>query len=146
MSVPLRRRISCSLDAAGIAWLISGVVFAVVIKGPGTISAWLIWGTFFFLSGWMLVGLPIIALGDKILRMSRLLVMIVAGTGGAAVMLLPIAFTKISATKGGYPWPWYLGDFLWPGVAFSIATPTGWLYRKFLNNESMRLQAPSTAR
>ena len=57
MSVSLGRRVSCSLEALSIAWLISGVVFAVVVKGPGTISAWLIWGTFFFLSGWMLVGL-----------------------------------------------------------------------------------------
>jgi hypothetical protein len=91
MSVSLGRRVSCSLEALSIAWLISGVVFAVVVKGPGTISAWLIWGTFFFLSGWMLVGLLIIALGVRVLTMSRPLVMIVAGTGGAVVMLLPIA-------------------------------------------------------
>ena len=146
MSVSLRRRVSCSLEALSVAWLISGSVFAVFVQGPNTISAWLIWGTFFFLAGWMLVGLPVIALGDRVLRMNLLLLMIVAGIGGAVVMLLPIVFTKMLATSGGYRWSWSLGDFLWPGAAFSIAAPTGWLYRKFLHNESIRFHTRSSAR
>jgi hypothetical protein len=77
--------------------------------------------------------------------MSQPLVMMVAGIGGAVVMLLPIALTKALATQGGYR-SWSPGDFLWPSVAFIIATPTGWLYRKFLNNERMKLQAPNSAR
>ena len=40
-------------------------------------------GTFFILSGWILVGLPAITLGDKILRMNLLMLTIVAGTGDA---------------------------------------------------------------
>jgi hypothetical protein len=135
MSISLRRRISCSLEALSIAWLISGILFVIVVKGPNTISAWLIWGTFFFLAGWMLVGLPVVALGERILRMSLPLLMLLAGIGGAVVMLLPIVLTKVLATKGGYRWSWSIGDFGWPGVAFAIAAPTGWLYRKFLKKE-----------
>jgi hypothetical protein len=102
----------------GAAWQMSGIVFAVIVKGPGTISAYLIWGTLFFLCGWMLVGLPIIALGERILRISQPLVMIVAGIGGAVVMVLPIALTKALASQGGYR-SWSLGDFLWPSVCSS---------------------------
>jgi hypothetical protein len=111
MSVSLRRRISCSLEALGIAWLISGIVFTIVVKGPNTIPAWLIWGTSFFLAAWVLVGLPVVALGDRILRMNILLLTILAGIGGAVVMLLPIILTKVLATRGGYRWSWSLGDF-----------------------------------
>jgi len=78
--------------------------------------------------------------------MGQPLVMIVAGTGGAVVMLVPIALTKALAAQGGYRWSWSLGDFLWPSVAFIIATPTGWLYRKLLNNERMKVQTPNGAR
>jgi hypothetical protein len=143
MRVPLRRRISSSLKAVSIVWLISGTVFAVVIRGPSTITAWLIWGTFFFLSGWILVGLPLIALGDRILRMSCLLLMLVVGTGGALVMELPVIITTLVDTRAGYRWSWSLENFRWPGVAFAIAATAGWLYHKFLNEESTRFQTPS---
>jgi hypothetical protein len=145
MPLPLRRRISCSLKAVSIAWLISGTVFVVVIRGPGTITAWLIWGTPFFLAGWILVGLPFVALGDRILRMNRLLLMLVAGTGGALVMELPVVLTMLVDTRPGYRWVWSLETFRWPGMAFAIAATAGWLYRKFLNEESTRFQTPSTA-
>ena len=148
MPVPLRRRISCSLSAAGIAWLISGSVFVVVGRGPGIISAWLIWGTLFILAGWIIVGLPLVALGDKILRIGRLLVMLIAGMGGALVMGLPSFFTMLVTTYAGYrmSWSWSLGDLGWPTIAFAIAAPTGWLYRKLLQEESTRIQVPGRAR
>jgi hypothetical protein len=144
LPVSFRRRISCSLEALSIAWLISGVVFAIFIKGPNTISAWLIWGTLFFVFGWVLVGIQIVAFGDRSLKVNQLLLMLVVGAGGAVVMLLPILVTKVLATKGGYRWSWSPGDFLWPGVAFSIAGPTGWLYRRFLSKE--RNAAPPQSR
>jgi hypothetical protein len=30
------------------AWLVSGVIFVSLIRGPGTVAAWLIWGTGIF--------------------------------------------------------------------------------------------------
>ena len=129
------------MNAASIAWLISGSVFVVVVRGPGTISAWLIWGTLFILAGWVIVGLPFVALGDKIPRMSRLLVMLIAGAGGALVMALPFLFTKLVTTNAGYRWSWSLGDLGWPSIAFAIAAPAGWLYRKLLQKECAWVQA-----
>jgi hypothetical protein len=137
---------SCSLSAAGIAWLISGSVFVVIVRGPGTISGWLIWGTLFILAGWIIVGLPLVALGDKILRIGRLLVLLIVGMGGALVMELPFFFTRLASTNAGYRWSWSLGDLGWPTIAFAIAAPTGWLYRKLLQEESTRIQVPGRAR
>jgi hypothetical protein len=127
---------SCSLSAAGIAWLISGIVFVVVVRGPAVIWGWLIWGTLFILAGWIIVGLPLVALGDKILRIGRLLVMLIAGIGGALVMELPSFFIMLATTNAGYRWSWSLGDLGWPTIAFAIAAPTGWLYRKLLQEEA----------
>ena len=120
------------MNAASIAWLISGSVFVVVVRGPGTISAWLIWGTLFILAGWIIVGLPLVALGDKILRIGRLLVMLIAGLGGALVMELPVIITTLATANAGYRSAWSLRDLFWPTIAFAIAAPTGWLYRKLL--------------
>lgn len=140
--VRLERRMSCSLKVASIAWLISGSVFVVVVR---EISGWLIWGTLFILAGWIIVGLPLVALDDKILRMNRLLLMLIAGTGGALVMELPFVVTfvvtKLAAPKAGYRWSWSLGDLAWPSIAFAIAAPAGWLYRKLLHEESTRIRA-----
>ena len=146
MPVPLRRRMSCSLIAAGLAWLISGSVFVVVVRGPAIIWGWLIWGTLFILAGWIIVGLPLVALGDKILRIGRLLVMLIAGIGGALVMELPSFFIMLATTNAGYRWSWSLGDLGLPTIAFAIAAPTGWLYRKLLQEESTRIQVPGRAR
>ena len=146
MPVPLRRRMSCSLSAAGLAWLISGSVFVVVGRGPAIIWAWLIWGTLFILAGWIIVGLPLVALGDELLTIGRLLVMLIAGMGGALVMELPVFFTELATTNAGYRMSWSLGDLVWPTIAFAIAAPTGWLYRKLLQEESTRIQEPGRAR
>ena len=138
MALPLRRRIACSLEATSITWLISGTVFALVVKGPNTIGAWLIWGTVFFLFGWTLVGLPVVALGDKVLRMSAFRLMIVAGAGGALVMELPFIITKVVAAGARSLWSWNLQELAWPGVAFGIAALAAWLYRRFLKDESTK--------
>src|SRR5436189_3058909 len=82
-------RLSSSLKALGIVWLVSGIVFTVVIRGPSTIQAWCIWGTAFFVIGWIMVGLPLIAIGELVYRVPYLLLAMVGGLGGALIMVLP---------------------------------------------------------
>jgi hypothetical protein len=53
-------------------WLIAGVVFCVLVKGPGTVSYWVIWGTGVFFSGWLVIALPLVAIGDRVMRLSAL--------------------------------------------------------------------------
>jgi hypothetical protein len=134
MAALVGERVSCSLQAAGAAWLVSGVVFTVVTKGPGTVAAWVIWGSPFFVAGWFLVGLPIVALGDRTLRMNAALLMAAAGVGGALVMELPAAVVR--ALSPQVHWAWSLQDLKWPGFAFAIAASAAWFYRVLLKSRS----------
>ena len=126
-------RLSCSLGAAGVAWLVSGVVFVLITKGPGAISAWLIWGTLVFLAGWILVGLPFIALGDKVLRMNTVVLTAAAGVGGAVVVELP--YVIVQSLSPSLHFVWSAHDFIWPGLGFVIAASAVWLYRTFLKSK-----------
>ena len=83
------RRLSYATAAVATAWLVSGVIFVTLIRGPGTVAAWLIWGTGIFATAWILVALPIVALGDRILRMGVIGLPLAAGTGGVFVIELP---------------------------------------------------------
>jgi hypothetical protein len=147
MAVPLRRRLACSLRASGVAWLVSGATFALAVKSPETrngwlttVSAWSIWGTAFFVLGWIVVGLPIIALGERVLRMNALLLALVTGAGGALVMELPFLITKAITASDSFRWSWSVRELFWPSVAFAIAAFAGWLYRRLLKNESFPLR------
>lgn len=124
------RRLSCSLAAAGIAWLISGIVFVLVGKGPSAVSAWLIWGTGAFGTGWLFVGLPLVAVGDKVLRINKALLMIAGGAGGVLVIELPAVVVQLLTP--GVHFVWSFRDLIWPGLAFAIAAPATWLYRTLL--------------
>lgn len=130
----LRDRLSCSLRAVGGTWFVSGIVFAVVIKGQGTVGAWLIWGTPFFVAGWILVGLPFVALGDRVFRMSTVSLATAAGVGGALVMELPTFV--VWALSPNIHYAWSVQDFRWPSLAFVIAASTAWLYRTLLRSRS----------
>jgi hypothetical protein len=88
------RRLSYATAAVAAAWLVSGVIFVSLIRGPGTVAAWLIWGTGIFATAWILVALPIVALGDRILRMSGIGLPLAAGAEGVFVIELPYLITR----------------------------------------------------
>ncbi len=127
-------RLVCSLQALGIGWLVSGIVFFVITKGPSGIAAWCIWGTAFFAVGWVLVGLPLIALGEQVCHLPYLLLSMAGGLGGALVMLLPTILFGFYNPPGVH-WKYSLSDFKWEGIAFVIAAPTTALYRLFLDQK-----------
>src|SRR5690348_553125 len=89
MRISFSTRFACSFKALGIMWFVSGIIFCVIVKGPNTVSFWGIWGSAFFALGWLFVGLPIVALGEQILRASFLLLVVAGGLGGSLVMALP---------------------------------------------------------
>ncbi|HVO71562.1 MAG TPA: hypothetical protein VMT24_16040 [Aggregatilineaceae bacterium] len=136
MQATLWDRVSCSIGAASVAWLFSGVVFVLIIKGPGTVNVWLIWGTAVFLAGWILVGLPFIALGDMVLRMNTAALMAAAGLGGALVMELPYAIVRSFTPSLHFLWS--VHDLIWPCLAFAIAAFSAWLYRTLLRSKAGR--------
>ena len=51
MGTTLQDRVVCSLQAVFGAWFVFGAIFAAIVKGPGAVGAWLIWGTPFFVVG-----------------------------------------------------------------------------------------------
>jgi hypothetical protein len=140
----MRHRLSRSLTATGVAWLVSGIVFTLVTKGPGSVSAWLIWGTVVFMAGWMLVGLTLVALGDRVLRMSAVSLTMAAGAGGTLVIELPYIIVRVLTPKAHYVWS--VRDLVWPGLAFAIAASAAWLYRMLLRSSRTALLEHSPAR
>lgn len=128
-------RIACSFKAMGITWFISGTIFCIVVKGPGTVFFWCIWGSAFFALGWLLVGLPLVALGERILRAPFLLLALAGGLGGALVMALPAIVFGHYLPPGAH-WKHSFDDLKWEGIAFVIAALATGLYYRFLRHEA----------
>ncbi len=132
MQTSFAMRLACSCKALGIGWLVSGIVFAIVVKGPNTILGWCIWGTGFFALGWTLVGLPLIVLGERVRRLPIPLLIMAGGLGGALTMAMPALIFGLRNPPGvRLVTTWR--DFGWEAIAFAIASPTTALYRLFLN-------------
>jgi hypothetical protein len=135
--VSVATRVLCSLKALGAGWLISDVVFTLVVRDPRAILLWLFWGTPFFVIGGIFVGLPIVGLGDRTLRISRALIAVGGGLGGALSMALPgivvgiiqPAAVHLDLSPAGLAWEL---------IAFVIAAPTTLLYRVFLDRHAAK--------
>jgi hypothetical protein len=124
-------RIGVSIKALGTTWLLAGVVFCIAIKGLGTVSAWLIWGSGVFIIGWLFIGLPLVAIGDRVTRLPALLLAFGGGLAGALLMLSPNLVGRI--VQPDVHWAAFsFHDLAWPGVAFAVAFVAVTLYRTFL--------------
>jgi hypothetical protein len=130
------RRLSYATAAVAAAWLVSGVIFVSLIRGPGTVAAWLIWATGVFATAWSLVALPIVALGDRILRMGVIGLSLAAGTGGVSVIELPYLITRVLTPRTHYIWS--VRDLVWPGLAFGAGVFAGWVYGMLLSRAPER--------
>lgn len=128
-------RVTCSFKALGIAWLISGAIFCIIIKGPDTVSTWCIWGSALFALGWLFVGLPLVALGELLRRVPFPIRILAGGLGGALVMALPTIVFGFYLPPGAQ-WKHSFDDLKWEGIAFVIAALTTALYHRFLNHEA----------
>jgi hypothetical protein len=123
-------RVEASTKALGITWVLAGMVFCVAVKGPGTANAWLIWGSGVFTVAWLVVALPLIAIGDRVLRLPALTLAFGGGFAGAFLMLSPNLVIRI--VESDVHWaPFSFRDFAWPGVAFAVAFVAVALYRAF---------------
>jgi hypothetical protein len=132
---PLLFRLICSIVALTIAWGIAGVVFTLAVKGPGTFGAWLIWGTAVCLAGWVLVGIPLVAAGDRIYRLPAPVFAVGVGLAGALVMALPFLIGVLTHDFGAAGAIVISVDRTFSGfeaAAFAIAGVSAWLYRELL--------------
>jgi hypothetical protein len=124
-------RIEASIKALGTTWLITGVGFCVLVKGPGTVIGWVIWGTGVFLVGWLVIALPLIAIGDRVMRIPALALAFAGGFAGAMLMLSPNLLLRLIQPHVHWV-PFSFRDLAWPGIAFAVGFVGVALYRMFL--------------
>jgi len=127
LATTFKDRLTISLKSLGCSWLISGLIFCMIVKGPGTIWAWAIWGSGVFIAGWALIALPIVALGDRLLVVPLAGVTVVGGFAGALLMLSPNLAVRLASPRLHWA-PFSLQDLTWPSLAFGIAAFATTLY------------------
>jgi hypothetical protein len=121
--------------AISISWAAAGLVFISVVDGPGTFAAWMIWGGGVCFLGWLLVGIPLVAAGDRIFRLHPATLALGAGFCGVVLMGLPnlTAILTHNFGQGGRmelaPGPPFLK---FEASAFLIAASAALLYRGLL--------------
>lgn len=124
-------RFTRSLWALGMVWVLGGVIWAATIKGPGVVAVWCIWGTGLFLIGWLLIGLPLILLDGRVLRIPYIVLALLAGLGGALILAVPTVIFMLLDPKEH--WDLSTTPLGWEGAAFAVASMAAVLYRWFLN-------------
>jgi hypothetical protein len=106
-----------------------------VVRGPGTLAAWLIWGGGVCFGAWVLVGIPLVAAGDRIFRLGPAVLALGVGFCGALIMGLPGLIAVLTHNFGAAGLMVLAPDgALWgyEGNAFSIAATATLLYRGLL--------------
>jgi len=130
-------RIARSIGALAICWFVSGVALGLRIWDIRATFLFFFWSLPLFAVGWMLVGIPIIAMGSRILRIPKLLLGIAGAIAGASVILLPTVIGwAISLGTEHFVLNWtYLKG--WPAFGAAIGagglTLYSWLFSREIN-------------
>ncbi|MGH9772574.1 MAG: hypothetical protein ACRD4Q_12910 [Candidatus Acidiferrales bacterium] len=125
--IRVKIRLLCSLLALAVIWTVSGIAFTSLAGGRHLLTAWLVWGTAIFLVGWVVVGLPVVALGDRVASRKYLpVVSLSSGLGGAFFLFLPDLVARFTGRV--YSYEWSLADLVWPAIGFSMAAATALMY------------------
>lgn len=95
----LTPRVVISIEALGICWFVSGVLFGLFLRDAQAMFAYFFWSVPFFVAGWLLVGIPLIATGHWLLRMPGILLGLAGAVGGVFIMLLPY-LVALAASSG----------------------------------------------
>ena len=94
---------------------------------------WLMWSSVFFAAGWVLVGLPLIALGERARQMPVAMLLAVGWLGGMMLLLLPNIIVRWSTPQVHYvpfTWEMLLG---WPSLEGALGAVTVAVYRVLLS-------------
>jgi hypothetical protein len=135
--VSLIRRGLYSLIALAVIWSLSGIALAIHLKDVRPLFIFWIWSLPFFAAGWVAVGLPLVAMSDRILKIPRIILIIFGGIAGAIIMLFPPLI--IWAFSGGTEHFVFDRGYLlgWPAFGAAIGAATTMLYA-WLFSRSMR--------
>ncbi len=94
-TLPVILRLWASVGALAICWFMGSIAFGVYLRDGGATLAFFFWSVPFFIAGWVLVGLPMIAMGDRVLKVPILLMGIAGAIAGTLVVLLPFVLTAL---------------------------------------------------
>src|SRR5690242_9815440 len=108
MSVPkLGSRINISIYALAICWFVTAIAVGLYAHDPRAFLACLFWSLPQFGAAWVLVVLPVVAMGQYILRIHVIVVIVVGAISGILIILLPIAIVwLLSRGTMHFKWNW----------------------------------------
>jgi hypothetical protein len=135
-SEEVKTRIGISLVSMAIAWFVSGVASGWSLRDANAAFAFFLWSIPFFAVAWVLMGIPIIALGNRILRIPQILLAICGAAAGALVMHFPTIGWAIFLGKEQHvdwsvlrEWSYWRG---WPAFGAAIGAGVTIMYRWLL--------------
>lgn len=131
-------RIRISLVASGIAWFVSGVALG-LRTGDGMASfAFFLWSIPMFLIGWVIMGIPVIAMGERIYQAPAIVLFIAGAMVGAIVLLLPTIVIWVNS-RGAEHFEIDLSYLKgWPSFGAAIGAGIAVVYRWLLSLELQR--------
>jgi hypothetical protein len=138
-------RIASSVEALGICWFVSAVAAGLRFRDPRVSVLLFLWSLPFFAVAWVLVGIPIIAMGNQILRIPTLLLGVAGAIAGAFIMLLPFFVVSVIArgTIDFAGWRWSSLKS-WPafggGIGASGLILYSWLLSRAIRPETAQTQ------
>ena len=132
-------RIAISLAALAICWFVSCIASGLRFQDPAVSVLLFIWSPPFFAVGWVLVGIPIIAMGNRILRIPPILLGIAGAIAGVFVIIFPFFVLAVISrgTVNFAGWRWSSLKS-WPAFGAGIGACAVILYR-WLLTRALRL-------
>lgn len=145
----LEIRLECSAKAVVMSWLLFGALYSVITcvlaRSLDPIGLWLFWGAPFFFAGWLVIGLPLVAVGDRICHINLFLIAILAGFSGdlLAILLTSVFdFFLTDAPNRVAPWAWSMHDYLFWGIpGFVLSAITAGIYQSILRRSLLKHSA-----
>lgn len=126
--VRLIKRVLYSLIALAAIWSLSGIALAIHVGDARVLFIFWIWSIPFFTAGWVAVGLPMVAMGARVLKVPRVILVIFGAIAAGLIMLLPrlIIWASSGETEHFVVDRGYLLG--WPAFGAAIGAGTTMLY------------------
>lgn len=129
----LGERIWSSLIALAICWFSGGIALGIAIHDLRGIFLFFIWSIPFFAAGWILVGLPVILLGDRVLRVPVLVMGVAGAAAGFLLMCLPFVLGALFlGLNGKFKMDWNSSEAKLTEIGIGLGACAMMLYRLML--------------
>ena len=137
--IALKARVGFSLTAVGVTWLLSSIAFGIYGRDARALVAFLIWSVPFFALGWLIVGIPLIAWGDRLPQNPgfTLILGIAGAVAGGMIMLVPGVYVR-SVSPASHFMPYTIAELAgWPSLGAAIGATAmlfyAWLVARYVS-------------